>query len=73
MRKRRKNKRRSCGLCKPQKRGLDVRWAPKELARLRDFERERRRYTRWPFVRNEGPHAVMFGADARLGEAGIAS
>lgn len=46
MRKRGKNKRRSCGLCKPQKRGLDIRWAPKELARLREFEKERRRYTR---------------------------
>lgn len=46
MRKRRKNKRRSCRLCKPQKRGFDIRWAPKELASLHEFEKERRRYTR---------------------------
>lgn len=40
MRKRYKVKRRSCDLCKPNKRGHDVRWSPKELARLKLDERE---------------------------------
>lgn len=39
MRKRFKKKRRSCGLCKPHKRGLDKRWSAKELFCLKEFER----------------------------------
>ncbi len=31
MRKRYKNKKSACGLCKPNKRGLEKRWKPKEL------------------------------------------
>ena len=40
MRKRTKVKRRSCGLCKPHKRGLENRWKAKDQARLADAERE---------------------------------
>lgn len=40
MRKRYKNKRRSCALCKPHKRGWDLRWRPRELAALARAERE---------------------------------
>ncbi|MFP5507395.1 MAG: hypothetical protein ACLGH6_14455 [Gammaproteobacteria bacterium] len=40
MRKRYKNKRRSCALCKPHKRGRDLRWRPRELADLERAERE---------------------------------
>ena len=39
MRKRLKNKRRSCGLCKPHKRNMAPRWKPQEEARLREFEK----------------------------------
>jgi hypothetical protein len=38
MRKRYRIKRRSCGLCKPHKRGLANRWKPRDLARLRAAE-----------------------------------
>lgn len=38
MRKRYKNKKRSCGLCKPFKRNIEKRWKPKELAMLKEFE-----------------------------------
>jgi hypothetical protein len=44
MRKRLKNKKRSCAMCKPQKRGWDNRWKPKEEDRLRRWERERREW-----------------------------
>ena len=37
-----KKKRRACGLCKPHKRGMDQRWKPRELARLKDAEAEAR-------------------------------
>lgn len=40
MRKRTKVKRRSCGLCKPHKRGLENRWRAKDEARLAAAERE---------------------------------
>lgn len=35
MRKRYKNKKRSCGLCKPHKRGFANRWKAKDLQTLR--------------------------------------
>lgn len=41
MRKRFKGKHRACGLCKPGKRGLAVRWTPREEVRLKEFERSR--------------------------------
>lgn len=40
MRKRYKNKRESCALCKPHKRGWALRWRPRELAELVHAERE---------------------------------
>lgn len=40
MRKRYKNKRESCALCKPHKRGWALRWRPRELAALARAERE---------------------------------
>ncbi len=41
MRKMYRVKRRACALCKPNKRGWDKRWKPKEEAAIRRFERER--------------------------------
>lgn len=41
-RKRLKKKRRSCRLCKPHKMGLDTRWKPREMARLKNDEAEMR-------------------------------
>ena len=38
MRKRYKNKLRSCAMCKPHKRGYENRWKPKEAALLSEFE-----------------------------------
>jgi len=40
MRKRYKNKKRSCGLCKPFKRGKTIRWKNKELQKLELAEKE---------------------------------
>lgn len=40
MRKRRKNKLRSCSLCKPHKKGFDNRWKPKEHQLLLESEKE---------------------------------
>ena len=40
MRKRYKNKLRSCGLCKPHKRGLDNRWKPQHQQLSECAERE---------------------------------
>ena len=40
MRKRYKNKKCSCSLCKPHKRGLDRRRTPKDEALLKEFEHE---------------------------------
>ncbi len=40
MRKRYRSKSRSCGLCKPHKRGWDQRWKPKELQRVELAESE---------------------------------
>lgn len=40
MRKRYKQKRRSCALCKPQKRGWENRWKPKERQLLDSAETE---------------------------------
>lgn len=42
MRKRYKNKLKSCPLCKPHKRGFAVRWRPKEFANIARAEREMR-------------------------------
>lgn len=42
MRKRYKNKLKSCALCKPHKRGFAVRWRPKELAEIARAERAAR-------------------------------
>ncbi|MDA2935983.1 hypothetical protein MYX06_02090 [Patescibacteria group bacterium AH-259-L05] len=41
MRKRLKNKRYSCALCKPHKRGWDNRWKNKESIILKEFEKEK--------------------------------
>ncbi len=41
MRKRYKNKKCSCALCKPYKRGCAVRWKARELAQRKLFEREK--------------------------------
>jgi hypothetical protein len=40
MRKQYKNKRRSCGLCKPHKCGTDNRWKPKARSLEKDAARE---------------------------------
>lgn len=40
MRKRFKIKHRSCGLCKPHKRGLAHRWKPHDQQAMREAERE---------------------------------
>jgi len=40
MRKRYKDKDRSCGLCKPYKRGWDQRWKPKDAQAREEAERE---------------------------------
>ena len=40
MRKQTKNKRRSCGLCKPHKRALENRWKPRVRAMLIEAEKE---------------------------------
>jgi hypothetical protein len=40
MRKRYKKKLRSCGLCKPHKRGMDKRWTPRALDFMKTAERE---------------------------------
>jgi len=41
MRKRLKNKKCSCKLCKPHKRGWDNRWKEKVEAKLKQYERAR--------------------------------
>jgi len=38
-RKRFKSKARSCGLCRPWKRGKTSRWSDRDLARLKAFEK----------------------------------
>jgi hypothetical protein len=40
MRKRYKKKLRSCGLCKPHKRGVAMRWTPKALVSMKSAEQE---------------------------------
>jgi hypothetical protein len=42
MRKRLKNKLRSCAMCKPHKRGISNRWKGKELQELKMVEKELR-------------------------------
>ncbi len=42
MRKRLKNKRRSCPLCKPHKTKGANRWKAKEFTRLKEFEQQKR-------------------------------
>lgn len=44
MRRRYRKKRRSCGVCKPDKKGLAVRWTNRQLAQLKEFERDRHKY-----------------------------
>ncbi len=39
MRKRKKIKKHSCGLCKPHKLGLDCRWKKRDLILLKEFEK----------------------------------
>lgn len=39
MRKRFKQKKRGCALCKPHKLGWDNRWNAKEFTRLKEFEK----------------------------------
>jgi len=43
MRKRLKNKKRSCALCKPYKRAWESRWKAKEEDQLKRFERIKQR------------------------------
>jgi hypothetical protein len=43
MRKRLKNKKRSCKMCKPYKMGWDIRWKAKEHDALKRFEKEQYR------------------------------
>jgi hypothetical protein len=45
MRKMYKRKRRSCGVCKPGKKGITKRWSLKDEHLLREFDRERRWWT----------------------------
>lgn len=40
MRKQYRIKQRSCGLCKPHKRGMAERWKPQEQQAMREAERE---------------------------------
>jgi len=40
MRKQYKTKNRSCGLCKPHKRGMAHRWKPRDQQAMRDAEKE---------------------------------
>jgi len=40
MRKRYKNKKKCCGLCKPHKRGWQKRFTSKEEAKLKEFEKD---------------------------------
>jgi hypothetical protein len=42
MRKRYRKKRRSCGVCKPDKMGLSKRWTARQEMLLKEFEREAR-------------------------------
>lgn len=44
MRKRFKVKKHSCGLCKPNKVGWANRWGYKEFAKIKEFEKEKRRF-----------------------------
>ena len=39
MRKQYKRKRRSCGICKPGKRGISKRWSPREVMLQKEFQR----------------------------------
>ena len=40
MRKQYKNKKRACGLCKPQKRGWVKRWTPQEVEEIKIIDKE---------------------------------
>ena len=42
-----KRKRRLCGLCRPQKKGISKRWSGKELQRLHLFEQTLHRGGDW--------------------------
>ena len=44
MRKRFKKKRHSCKMCKPHKMCLAHRWNPRDMQRLKEFEKERKQY-----------------------------
>lgn len=44
MRKRIKKKKRSCKLCKPWKMAWSNRWKDKELARLKEYEKQKKEF-----------------------------
>lgn len=45
MRKRYKRKKRACGICKPHKKKITIRWKSKEFIRLKEAEKEMREAT----------------------------
>ena len=47
MRKRLKKKRRACRVKHPNKRAITHCWTPRDMQRLREFERERQHYRRY--------------------------
>lgn len=47
MRKQYKEKKRSCGLCKPHKKGYTKRWKKRDEARMKEVEAELRRFRRF--------------------------
>lgn len=66
VRKRYKAKLRSCGLCKPHKRGIERRWKPQGLASMRAAEREIREAAGLTSVRIRSCTAAH-GAPVRAG------
>lgn len=46
-RKRYRKKRRSCGVCKPHKAGIVIRWSGRDFSRLRSFEKAKDRGLDW--------------------------
>lgn len=44
MRKMYRRKRRSCGVCKPNKKGVTKRWSSRDETLILEFERERKRW-----------------------------
>jgi len=39
-----KNKKRSCGWCKPYKRGWEKRWKPREIQAIKTFQKEKKEW-----------------------------